>query len=52
MSKYRILVVDDEQSMRDFLSIFLAKNGWDAVQARDGREAIRMLEGGPFDLVI
>ncbi len=48
----RILVVDDEQSMREFLEIMLAKEGYQTVSARDGEEAVHILEKASFDLVI
>ncbi len=48
----KILVVDDEQSMREFLDIMLAKEGYRVVCARDGEEAIGILEKDCFDLVI
>ena len=48
----KILVVDDEQSMREFLDIMLAQEGYRVVCARDGEEAIRFLEKDCFDLVI
>jgi len=48
----KILVVDDEKSMREFLDIMLAKEGYHVVSARDGEEACRILEKDRFDLVI
>ena len=35
-----ILVVDDEQSMRDFMEIMLTKDGYTVATASSGREAI------------
>jgi two-component system response regulator PilR (NtrC family) len=48
----KILVVDDEKSMREFLDIMLAKEGYHVVCAGDGEEAVRILENRRFDLVI
>jgi two-component system response regulator PilR (NtrC family) len=48
----KILVVDDEKSMREFLDIMLSKEGYHVVSARDGEEACRILEKDRFDLVI
>lgn len=48
----KILVVDDEQSMREFLDIMLTKEGYHVFSARDGEEAIQVLEKDRFDLVI
>ena len=48
----KILVVDDEKSMREFLDIMLAREGYHVVCARDGEEACRILERDRFDLVI
>jgi two-component system response regulator PilR (NtrC family) len=45
-------VVDDEKSMREFLDIMLAKEGYHVTSARDGEEACRILEKECFDLVI
>ena len=36
MAKARILVVDDEKSMRDLLSITLEKEGYDVLTAAGG----------------
>jgi two-component system response regulator PilR (NtrC family) len=48
----RILVVDDEQSMRDFLSIMLKKEGYDVVTAENGGSALKAIQAEIFDLVI
>ncbi len=48
----RILVVDDERSMRDFLSIMLKKEGYDVVTAENGGDALKTVQGEIFDLVI
>lgn len=47
-----ILVVDDEQSMRDFLSIMLKKEGHDVVAAENGHDAVKALKNEIFELVI
>ncbi len=47
-----ILVVDDEKSMREFLEIMLAREGYHVVSAEDGEEACRVLDRECFDLVI
>jgi two-component system, NtrC family, response regulator PilR len=48
----RLLVVDDEQSMREFLSICLGRAGYQVVTASGGAEAIRLMSERTFDLVI
>jgi two-component system response regulator PilR (NtrC family) len=48
----KILVVDDERSMRELLEILLLKHGYDVQCAESGVEAIDVIQGRPFDLVI
>ena len=48
----KILVVDDEQSMRDFLKIMLKKEQYDVVIVEDGQEACRAIDEDIYDLVI
>jgi two-component system response regulator PilR (NtrC family) len=48
----KILVVDDEQSIRDFLAIMLKKEGHEAVTAGNGADALRAVQTEIFDLVI
>jgi len=42
--KTRILVVDDERSMREMLSILLEREGYVAVEAKNGQEALQLFE--------
>ena len=48
----RILLVDDEQSVQTLLSFPLRKDGYEVVQAVDGREALDRFSEQPFDLVV
>jgi len=48
----KVLVVDDEQSLRDVLSIMLKRAGYAVTSAMDGEEAIELLHREIFDLVI
>ncbi len=50
----RILVVEDDLSLREVLSMFLRKSGHDVVTANDGDLAFQALSGddGDFDLVL
>jgi two-component system response regulator PilR (NtrC family) len=48
----RILVVDDERSMRELMAIVLRREGYDVMLAENGRSAIALLEREPVDLLI
>jgi DNA-binding response OmpR family regulator len=48
----RILLVDDEQSIQTLLSYPLRRDGYEVVQATDGREALERFDERPFDLVV
>ncbi len=48
----RILLVDDEQSIQTLLSYPLRKDGYEVVQATDGREALARFGESTFDLVV
>ena len=48
----RILVVDDERSMRDFLSAMLGRQGYEVSTAESGEAARLALAGDAFDLMI
>ena len=47
-----ILVIDDDQRIRDLLQKFLARNGYLVTVARDAGHASRLLESLEFDLLI
>ncbi len=48
----RILVVDDETSMQEFLEILLRREGYDVVVCGSASEAIVALDTDDFDLVL
>ncbi|MEA3466045.1 MAG: sigma-54 dependent transcriptional regulator [Thermodesulfobacteriota bacterium] len=50
--KNHILVVDDEQSMREFLSIMLEREGYNVDCAADGQHAMLLLQDRVYDLVL
>lgn len=50
--KARILVVDDEESIREFLEIMLKKEGYEVTLAEDGKRAQELLKKKTFDMVI
>ena len=52
MAQPRILLVDDEESMIRFLSIMLAKEGYEIRAVSSGKQALRELQQWRADLVI
>ena len=48
----KLLVVDDDLSMREMLELMLTAEGYEVEQAEDGAKAIRMLETSTYDLII
>jgi len=52
MPDIRVLIVDDEQSMRDLLAIMLRQAGYEVTVADGGETAIEALKGDSFDLVV
>jgi two-component system, NtrC family, response regulator PilR len=52
MADARVLVVDDEQSMRDLLAIMLRQTGYEVAVADGGETAIERLKAETFDLVV
>ncbi|MDT8420982.1 MAG: sigma-54 dependent transcriptional regulator [Desulfuromonadales bacterium] len=51
-AKNRILVVDDEASMRELLVIMLRREGYHVDEACDGAAALEKLQSDTFDLII
>jgi CheY-like chemotaxis protein len=52
MHMAHILVVDDDDQMRRYLSIFLKNRGHSVLETADGHEAVRAVREEAFDLVI
>jgi DNA-binding response OmpR family regulator len=51
MSK-KILVADDEPNIVAALEFLLRRNGFEVMVARNGEEALQLVEGAPPDLVL
>lgn len=48
----RILIIDDDETIRSVFKRFLDGKGHDVVVAADGRQGLRLVEEAPVDLVI
>jgi two-component system response regulator PilR (NtrC family) len=48
----RVLVVDDERSMRELLSIVLRRDGYEVLVAGDGKAAVQVLQRERVDVLI
>ena len=51
-TRFRILVADDERSIRELLAIVLRRDGYEVILAENGRTALSVLEQEPVDLLI
>lgn len=52
MEKTRVLVVDDEQRIREVVRIYLEKEGFTVGEAADGQEALNSMAAGKWDLIV
>jgi two-component system response regulator PilR (NtrC family) len=52
MLEDKILVADDEQSMREFLDIMLKKEGYKVSLASNGEEVLKLIDKDLFDLIL
>ncbi|MEO0013810.1 MAG: hypothetical protein RLZZ535_2199 [Cyanobacteriota bacterium] len=48
----RILIVDDNETNRDLLSRQIEAQGYQAITAADGKQAIKMIQTGSYDLIL
>ena len=48
----KILLVDDEPSIRQLLSYRLKREGFDVVLAENGRQAVALIEAGGIDILV
>lgn len=52
MNKTRILVVDDEEVLRNLCQEVLSSEGYDVLCAASGEEGFKKVQSGRFDLVV
>jgi len=52
MGPRRVLVVEDEQNIRDLVCLHLGLEGYECVPAADGTQAMTLASEKPFDLII
>ncbi len=52
ISKRKILIVDDEQSVRDSLREWFIEDGFAVETAEDGSDALGKMDAGPYDIIV
>jgi DNA-binding NtrC family response regulator len=52
LNRERVLLIDDEDSVRDLYARELPRKGYDVTQAKDAEEGLRLLDQGGFPVVI
>jgi DNA-binding response OmpR family regulator len=48
----RVLVIEDNVDLRDYLRLALESQGYEVLTARNGQEALGYLDGHPVDVVL
>ena len=51
-SAARVLVVDDDDAVRELVAAMVASGGYDVAVASNGKEALGMLASGGFEVII
>ena len=52
MASARVLVVEDEEPLRHLIRLYLEKEGWEVVEAGDGRVALERFEADGADMAV
>ena len=52
MSFKKILLVDDDECLRESFKVILKESDFDVLEAPDGKNALKILQSHPFDAVI
>ncbi|MCG7334884.1 response regulator transcription factor [Sporosarcina sp. ACRSM] len=52
MAKFKVLVADDDQDIRNGIEIYLKNEGYEVLKAADGQEALALLEANDVHLLI
>ena len=50
--KDKVLIVEDEQSISNFISMILTANGYDTIIVRSGEEALTMIASHCPDMIV
>ncbi len=50
--KSKVLIVDDEQDIRELIKFYMNKESYDVIEAKDGEEALEIFESEYIDLAI
>lgn len=50
--KPKVLIVDDEQDIRELIKFYVNKEGYDVIEAKDGEQALEIFETEYIDLAI
>ena len=48
----KLLIVEDEENLRDLYAEDLEESGYEVTKASNGKEAINLVRNGSFDLII
>jgi len=51
-SNYRILLVDDEKDIRQFISLLLTETGYEGITAKDGIDGLESLHQNPNAIIL
>ena len=49
---FKVLVVEDDPNLRQLMSVFLRRNGFEVMRAQDGEEALTLMESDMPDLIV
>ncbi|WP_374720995.1 response regulator transcription factor [Peribacillus tepidiphilus] len=52
MNEYTVLVVDDEEDMRNLIEMYLLNSGYKCIQAEDGKKALEKLHNHRVDVML
>lgn len=52
MEKVRILIVDDEERIREMIKEYISPEGFEIDEAPDGAEALKLFKQSQYSLVI
>ncbi|WP_153126452.1 response regulator transcription factor [Peribacillus tepidiphilus] len=52
MNEYTVLVVDDEEDMRNLIEMYLLNSGYKCIQAEDGKKALEKLHKHRVDVIL